>query len=109
MFHVTYYCYPKALYHLNIFYKTVKLRSATKLGYKTSGCRPINHSTNDEAKKRDYITLTRDVQDMYDTVGSTYANTSNTNERRTPVILRQRPAHTPRPIYTFNNAYTGNR
>ena len=78
----------------------VKLRSRKKTqfkkghkGYPTRGCTPVDNSLNDEMKKREYVRLTRDVQDMLDTVGATYANTaSDADERHTPMVLRPRPA-----------------
>ena len=78
----------------------VKLRSRKKTqfkkghkGYPTRGCTPVDDSLNDEMKKREYVRLTRDVQDMLDTVGATYANTaSDADQRHTPMVLRPRPA-----------------
>ena len=78
----------------------VKLRSRKKTqfkkghkGYPTRGCTPVENSLNDEMKKREYVRLTRDIQDMLDTVGATYANTaSDADERHTPMVLRPRPA-----------------
>ena len=79
----------------------VKLRSRKKSqfkkghkGYSTRGCMPVNNSSNDELKKREYVRLTPDVQDILDTVGVTYANTaSNGDEHYTPMVLRPRPTH----------------
>ena len=78
----------------------VKLRSRKKSqfkkghkGYSTRGCMPVNNSSNDELKKREYVRLTPDVQDILDTVGVKYANTaSNADEHHTSMILRSRPA-----------------
>ena len=77
----------------------VKLRSRKKTQlkkghkvYHTRGCTPVGNSLNDEMKKREYVRLTRDVQDMMDTVGATCANTaSDANECHTPMVCGHAP------------------